>query len=138
MNIFRPTRGESGYLRIEQRIADTTIYVELKNGERSANSIFDPAEAPAIALAILESAGVEGESEQYGVASDPAVSLRRAAHYLSRHAEQAEQAAKEAARNKRRDTLYRELEGAGDFAPVHDSPMGRALDRIINLEEAGK
>lgn len=54
-------------------------------------------EAAAKALAILEAAGVEPLSEHYGANNDPSVALSHASHFLAKHAELTQAAAKEAA-----------------------------------------
>lgn len=55
------------------------------------------ADAPALALAILEAAGVEPLSEHYGANNDPSAALSHASHFLAKHAELTQAAAKEAA-----------------------------------------
>lgn len=104
----------------------------------------DPADAPKIALDVLEAAGVEARdltAWTRGCADD----LSKIAFDLTEHVRCAKvfaaAAAKEAARGKRRDELARELylaaTGHDDGIGVdHRSPVTQAaIDRIYDLEQ---
>lgn len=95
----------------------------------------DPKDAPAIALAVLEAAGVR-QSETHL----PEDNLEAAANYLAEGVRMMAQKAKEAAMDKRRDELAEELAprsaglGSGWYGNVSDG-LRRAIDRIIDLEQ---
>lgn len=85
--------GSKATIEVAGVDGNVTVYVHQNIGAID----LDAADAPALALAILEAAGVEPLSEHYGDDTLPATSLSRAAHYLSVYANQVNAAAKEAA-----------------------------------------
>lgn len=96
-------------------------------------------EAAAKALAILEAAGVKPLSEHYGANNDPAVALSHASHFLGKHAELTQAAAKEAADQealeKRRDALAIQFGSSNlGYKDTFESTQ-RAIDRVIELED---
>lgn len=100
---------------------------------------FTPADAPALALAILEAAGVEPLSEHYGANNDPSAALSHASHFLAKHAELTQAAAKEAADRealeKRRDALAIQFGSSNlGYKDTFESTQ-RAIDRVIELED---
>lgn len=59
MSIYKNGLDETVRLRIEPRIGTEGIYLELKENGNRATTVFPPKDAPSLALAILEAAGVE-------------------------------------------------------------------------------
>jgi len=112
------------------------------DGKQNAMVHFDPADAPAIALAVLEAAGVNAHYvSSYHTGSPEALShaaeiLRE---FIARAEAHAAAAAEEAAMGKRRDELVREF---SEFPSTTYASLGsftqRTIDRIIELEERAK
>lgn len=70
MKVFNNDRDETVRFRIEPRIGDDGIYLELKENGNRATTVFPPSDAPALALAILEAAGFEAEFHATGTFQD--------------------------------------------------------------------
>lgn len=68
MSIYKNDLDETVRFRIEPRIGTEGIYLELKENGKRATTVFPPKDAPALALAVLEAAGV-AESSDAGVAA---------------------------------------------------------------------
>jgi hypothetical protein len=93
----------------------------------ATSGFFDPADAPAIALAILEASGVEPRIHGEGPLGSEQVNV--AAEHLKRFV-QGERAM------KRRDELAREFAAGGGYYQSCKESLQKAIDRIIELERA--
>lgn len=59
MNVYKNDLDETVRFRIEPHIGTEGIYLELKENGKRATTVFPPKDAPTLALAILEAAGVD-------------------------------------------------------------------------------
>ena len=59
MSIYKNDLDETVRFRIEPRIGAEGIYLELQANDNRATTVFPPKDAPALALGILEAAGVD-------------------------------------------------------------------------------
>ena len=118
MSIYKNDLDETVRFRIEPRIGAEGIYLELKENGKRATTVFPPKDAPALALAVLEAAGV-GESSDAGVA----------AGYLRSHIAEQERAAAEAKEQAELEAEALELLNAHREAT--GNPLAESLDGLL-------
>lgn len=97
--------------------------------------VLPKSDAPAIALAVLEAAGVEAFQDDTDCESGTDNHLRRIAYELDLYGSIKRANEKLDAINKRRQEIYTELFGGRVNLHLDSkSPLGQAVDRIIKLE----
>lgn len=118
--------------------ADGALSIALTDdrGIQLARYHFDPAKGPAIALAILEAAGVE--LAPFDSATSVQIALGNLREHVGIEAAKAKAAADREALEKRRDELAGELAGSGLWYSSRSVALQRAIDRIIELENKAK
>lgn len=114
------------------------LIVEL--GDRWGKGIvIPPADAPALALAILEAAGVEAIPFDEGPETIPGHAVWALRHHVQASEAKAKEAADREALETRRNELVREFRGDGKGKYEFCSPLSQqAIDRVIELEGGAK
>lgn len=85
--VFGPAEHSSRLLEVESETSGK-FSLCVKDERGAYHTIFiAPSDAPALALAILEAAGVEPSSPHYGLNDSPEWNVRWASHYLGRSIE---------------------------------------------------
>lgn len=123
-------------LTIGQHADGSGITFHAEDGSASVGVYLDPADAPAIALAVTDSGGIEPTFHAETDMNDPVQLAEMGAWYLHKSVKVAERmaaaASEEAARGKRRDELAQEIYNWAYHQLT--SPGKRAIDRIIDTE----
>lgn len=121
-------------LEVERGAATVDLFI----GKAGSFKCFEVnlADAPALALAILEAAGVKTKSFNESDAVEMA--LAHLSEHVGIEAAKAKEAADREVLEKRRDELAGELAGSGLWYSSRSVALQRAIDRIIELEDKAK
>lgn len=108
------------------------------DGGSGRMAYFAPEKAPALALAILEAAGVEAIPFDEGPESEPGHAVWALRHHVQASEAKAKEAADREALETRRNEVANELlEGTISYK-MCNLHFQRAIDRIIELEDRAK
>ena len=142
MTTFEAISGtvDSRVLEVKKHPGTDGVVIIVNNPGRWKKAITIPAEqAPALALAILETAGIRAGAKSDKALTDAETAARALHGHVNVQRAMAAEAAALEKRNQRRDELALELSGLkrASYAGCTDLSK-RAIDRIIELEGKGQ
>lgn len=132
MSTFKTDFDNSIALTVETRIASPDVYIDLQDGRHSICAVFPAADAPTIALAFLEAAGVQ--EAPFDHAESDQLALAHLREHIGIQRAKAEAKEREAKLAGRRDKLADEFTAVNSYGrQLHYTQ--NLIDRIIATED---